>query len=182
MRWNGFTKSLGFAAVAGLGVAPWVWLAAPLLGGRAALTLYAVGASAAYLVGLGDSRRRGLAAAGVAGGLAAAFAWVAPAPEDAVLGAALGLALGRSGVLYRAPFARALVLEATLALAAVGLAGHLFSGSLVSAALASWAFFLVQSAWFLVGGRAPRCETPPGQDPYDAARARALAILGDGGT
>ena len=83
----------------------------------------------------------------------------------------------RSGLLYRSRFARALLLESTLVGAGLWLAGHVFDGSVTSTALAVWTFYLVQSVFFAVAGIAARPDRPNDTDPFDAARARALATL-----
>ncbi|MFQ5418502.1 MAG: hypothetical protein ACE5FL_15855, partial [Myxococcota bacterium] len=164
MRWNDFGRSLVFGASAAAGVVPFTLVAAPPLGWSSALAAYAVLCSAVYLVGLGPNVRRGATAALLAGALGSAAWGIAPSPRDAILAAALVLALCRSGLLYRARFARALALEGVLGVAALGLAGQLLSGSTFSAVLAVWSFFLVQSAFFLVGGIEVRSEPAPDLD------------------
>jgi hypothetical protein len=42
--------------------------------------------------------------------------------------------------------------------------------------LAIWGYFLVQSSYFLVGGRSPRRDGPP-RDPFEQARARLQRLL-----
>jgi hypothetical protein len=44
-------------------------------------------------------------------------------------------------------------------------------------AFAIWGFFLVQSFFFLLGGVAERAATPAGLDPFEVARARAVALM-----
>jgi len=180
MRWNDFGRSLLFGAVAAAAFVPFAIAATPLLGWGGVLVAYAVASASAYLAGLGATRRQGLAAGLLVGLLGAGVALAAPAPRDAILAAALLLGLCRSGLLYRARFARALVLEGVLLCAGLGLAGHLLTGSTFSAVLAVWAFFLVQSIFFLVGGVETRREDPRDTDPFDAARARAVEILEQG--
>ena len=181
MRWNGFRGSLVFAAVAAAGFVPFTAIAAPLLGWHSALAAFAVCAVSGYLAGLAGNLRKGIGAALVAGAIGTGFALVAPSTREALLGAGLALGLCRSGLVYRARFARAVVLETLLLLCGAGLAGHLYTGTLFSAALSVWSFFLVQSAFFLVGGVSPRRQATPGQDPFDAARSRALEILEQAG-
>jgi hypothetical protein len=177
MRWNDFTRSLLFGAVAAAAFVPFAIVATPFLGWAGALVAYAVASASAYLAGLGASRRQGLAAGLLVGLVGTGVALAAPVPRDALLATALLLGLCRSGLLYRARFARALVLEGVLLCAGLGIAGHLLGGSTFSAVLAVWAFFLVQSVFFLVGGVETRREEPGDADPFDTARARALELL-----
>jgi len=181
MRWNDFTRSLVFAAVAAAGAVPWLVLLGPALGWNAAFTGYAVFSSAAYLVGAGPSVRQGLGAACVAGCLGAVAALLLPSAREGLAAAALLLALCRSGLLYRARFARAVASESALLVAGLGLANHLLGPSAFSAVLAIWGFFLVQSGFFLIAGIRERADGPTGADPFDVALARAAEILEHGG-
>jgi hypothetical protein len=180
MRWNDFTRSLLFGAVAAAAFVPFVVLAAPVLGWSDALAAYAVISASAYLAGLGASRRQGLGAGLLLGLLGTGIALAAPTARDSVLAAALLLGLCRSGMLYRTRFARALLLEGVLLCAGLGVAGHLLAGSTFSAVLAVWAFYLVQSVFFLVSGVETRREGAGDGDAFEAARARALELLEQG--
>ena len=140
MRWNDFTRSLLFGAVAAAAFVPFAIVAAPLLGWSGALAAYAVVSAAAYLAGLGASRRQGLGAGLLLAVLGTGIALAAPSARDAALAAALLLGLCRSGMLYRTRFARALLLEGFLLCAGLGVAGHLLTGSTFSAVLAVWVF------------------------------------------
>ncbi len=180
MRWNDFGHSLLFGAVAAAAFVPFAILAAPHLGWGDTLAAYAVASASAYLAGLGATRRQGLGAGLLLGLLGTGVALAAPTSRDAILAAALLLGLCRSGLLYRARFARALVLEGILLCAGLGIAGHLLTGSTFSAVLAVWAFFLVQSVFFLVGGVETRREEAGEVDPFDAARARAVELMEQG--
>jgi len=177
MRWNDFGRSLVFAAVAAAAAVPY-WLAiAPALGWNTALSSYAVLSTSAYLAGVGRSLRQGLGAALLAFALGSAAAVLAPSPREALAAAAVLLGLCRSGLLYRARFGRAVVAESVLLVAALGLANHLLAGSPFSAVLAVWGFFLVQSAFFLIGATDARVERPVGADPFEVAVARVGEIL-----
>jgi hypothetical protein len=112
--------------------------------------------------------------------LGTGVALAAPTSRDVVLAAALLLGLCRSGLLYRTRFARAVVLEGVLLCAGLGIAGHLLTSSTFSAVLAVWAFFLVQSVFFLIGGVEARREAARDVDPFEAARARAVEIMEQG--
>ena len=177
MGWNRFSGSLAFGAVAAAGYAPFALLFAPHLGSGSALGCYALLSVSVYAAGLGATRRQGIGAALLAGALGCAALLVAPSARDLVLAAALILGLVRSGLVHRARFARALLLESLLLGAGLGLSAHLLGGSTLSAVLAVWSFYLVQSLYFLVGGVSPRREESAEVDPFDAARARADAVL-----
>jgi hypothetical protein len=180
MGWNDFGRSLLFGAVAAAAFVPFAIVAAPHLGWGGTLAAYAVASASAYLVGLGATRRQGLGAGLLVGLLGTGVALAAPSSRDAILAAALLLGLCRSGLLYRTRFARAVVLEGVLLCAGLGIAGHLLTSSTFSAVLAVWAFFLVQSVFFLVGGVEARREEARDVDPFDTARARAVELMEQG--
>jgi hypothetical protein len=177
MRWNTFARSILFAALAAGFASPWLALARPILGGKWALALYLVAVVAAYLGGLAPPRRRGIpifVAALLAGG---GVAIVASSPSELALGLCAVLAVGRSGFLYRAPAARAVVIEAALAGGGLVFARFLAAHSPLALALALWSFFLVQSFYFLVGGIRVRSGGGRHPDPFQDAYGRALALL-----
>jgi len=176
MRWNGFRGTLVFGAVAAAALLAFVPLAAPVLGPRGALRCFAVGIGALYLFGLGGSWRRGFVAAGAAGGLGLVLLALPLGVTATTLGSAIGIALCRSGILYRSRPLRACSVEVLLGLGGLGLAGFLAGSGLASLALAVWGYFLVQSVFFLVGGIGARREPAPG-DPFDRAAAGIEALL-----
>ena len=98
-------------------------------------------------------------------------------------GLALALAASvsflRSGLLYESRPARAWAFELLLTGGGLALAASLLGRSELTMALAIWGFFLVQSGFFLVGGvrEAPAPTARP--DPFEAAHARALALVED---
>jgi hypothetical protein len=175
MRWNGTTRSALFAAAAGVGVAVWLLAAGPVLGGRRALTVALALLPATYLSGLaprGAARLRVTAAATALGGLIGL--------TGATLGElalALGVLLGvlRSGVVYRLEAGRATLAEVVLVGGGLLFARFLAGPSALSIGLAVWGFFLVQSAFFLIGGTRER--SPAERDPFDDALRRATAVL-----
>ena len=75
--WNGFARSLGFAAAAALG---W-WLLQPalaaLLGTALAARLYLALAVSLYVLGIGENRSRALRASLALGSAAGFIAWLA---------------------------------------------------------------------------------------------------------
>lgn len=178
MRASSFTGSLAFAVLAALGSVPWMIAASPI--GRSwALGTYSLGAAVVYLVWIAPSWRRGLAAGAGAGLGALVLALLTPMPTGAVMGAALVLATVRSGYLFRCRPARAFVVESVLAGGGLAFAGALADGSLLGLGLAFWGYFLLQSAFFLIGGFTERPADGPRLDPFEVARRRALALMED---
>ncbi|MGH0033196.1 MAG: hypothetical protein ACQGVC_25675 [Myxococcota bacterium] len=174
--WNGFGRALVFGAVA----AAALLLAGPLLAGIfgavGALRVFAVGVAVAYLAGLGPDWRRGFVAAGAAAALGALLLLLPFGIAWTAAGAAAIVAVCRSGLLYRARPLRAWSVEAVLLVAGLALAAFLAAGSWASLALATWGYFLVQSAFFLAGGVRARREPAPG-DPFERAAKELAALL-----
>ncbi|HKU44232.1 MAG TPA: hypothetical protein VJR89_39000, partial [Polyangiales bacterium] len=108
--------------------------------------------------------------------LCAAVFVLAPAPTSAVLGAALVAALVRA-LCYRAQLARALALELSLFVLALAAARVFGSASPFGLALGLWAYALVQSAYFLLLRPEPRERSIGSSDAFEAAHARAMALL-----
>lgn len=177
MGWNTFGRSTVFAALAGCGVIPWLVLAGPLLGMRRALTLYLVTLTATAVAGFAPSLRRGLGAGVVVGVLGACLAVATRSLPELALGLAVVLATTRGAFLYRRPSSRAVAIEVALIASGLLFARFLAGPSLVSITLAVWGFLLVQSCFFLVPGARPSERTVAQSDPFDAAHARAYALL-----
>jgi hypothetical protein len=177
MRWNGFTRSLLFAAVAAAVFPIFALVADPVLGRASALSLYLVAVAAVYAAGLAPRRSRAVVAAGIASALGAGVLLLAPGIATVAAGAAAMVGVCRSGVLYRSRRARALVIETCLLAGGLGLARFLAGPDTAQMAFAIWGFFLVQSFFFLAGGIAERAETTAGLDPFEVARARAIALM-----
>jgi hypothetical protein len=176
MRWNGFGRSVAFAAVAGAGVLVALPLAAPVFGAPASLRLYLLGIAVLYVSGLAAERRRGLAAGAVASALALPVLLLPLGAACSAVAAAAIVAIVRSAVVFRSRPLRACVSEAMLLATGLSLAEVLADGTTVGAALAIWGYFLVQSTFFLIGGaRLRRADGPV--DPFDRARAELLALL-----
>jgi hypothetical protein len=95
-------------------------------------------------------------------------------------GQAVVLGVCRSGFLYRTSTARAVVTEVALIIGGLLFAASLGGPSLRAILLGVWSFFLVQSLFFLVPGARPRCSGATRADPFEAAHARALALLDRG--
>ncbi len=169
-------RTLAFGLFAALGSIPWAMVLGPLFGQPWALAGYCLAAVVLYLVAIAPSWPR--VAIGTAAGLAAiAVALLASRPSEAMLGAVLILAVARGGFIYRGKTARTVLLEATLTLGGLLFARALAGPTLLSAGLAVWAFFLVQSLHSLVGGMGERQSDEPRVDAFERARRRALALM-----
>ena len=178
MRWDGFGRSLVFAAAAAAGWPAFLLLAGPITGARVALSLYLVGVAAFYVAGLAPRRAQRLSAGAAAAALGIAFLAFAPSPAFVTLGAALAVGVGRSGLLYQARPARALASEAALLGAGLLLARFLGGGSgTLAVALAIWGFGLVQSLFFLLGGVGPRRDEAGAIDRFELALRRLAELL-----
>ncbi len=180
MRGNSLFGSLAFGLLAALGSIPWTMVCGPILGRLWALAIYSLAMVALYVVVIAPNWSRGVAIGGLAVGLAGVAGLLAPWPAEAIFGAALILAIARSGFLYRQAPARALALEGALAIGGLLFAYAVAGPTLLGAALAIWSFFLVQSLYFLVGGRRDRVSDEPAVDPFEKARQRALALMDSG--
>jgi hypothetical protein len=177
MRWNDLPRSLVFGALAAASWLPVAVLVAPALGFGLALKLHAALCVAAYLAGAGPrpSPRTGAFALLVGLGLAI----LVDSPGVALTGLGALLATARSGRLWRLRPARALVLELTLVLGGLKLAALAAAPSVLGVALGFWTFFLVQGAYFVVGGVEARPGPAGSRDAFEVARDRALRVLED---
>lgn len=170
-------RTLAFGLVVALGSIPWAMVFGPFFGHFWALAGYCLAAAALYAGVIAPSWPRGVATGAAAGLAAAVVAVLATTPSEAILGAALILAVARSGFLYRGKPARTVVLEAALIFGGLLFARALAGPTLLSAGLAIWAFFLVQSLFFLAGGVREREGDEPRIDPFERARKQALALM-----
>ena len=176
MRWDRFGRSLLFGAFAGLAGSFFLLAAEPLIGIGPGLGLFSILIAAVYLVGLGNRPRRRLGAGLLALFLGGAVWLLGPTPREAILVAAALLSIGRTAICLPSRGARAWTIEALLTGGGLLIASAVLGSSPHSFALAVWAFFLVQSVFFLVASeRRPDAETEV--DPFDAAHARALAVM-----
>ncbi len=177
MRWNTFTRSTLFAAVAAAGWLPWVLVAAPILGVSNARAFYLVGTTALYIAGLSPRATRQITAGALGGLVAGGLGLAAHTTTEVAIGLAMILGIARSGFLYRAAPARAAATEGALLLGGLLFARFLAGSPLAPTALALWGFLLVQSLFFLIAG--VRVRSPGGQraDPFEEAHRRALTLL-----
>ena len=180
MRGNSFSGALALAALAALGSIPWTIVAGPLLGRFWAVAAFCLAAVVVYVTAIAPSWSRSAEIGALAGVLAVAVGVLAPWPSDAVVGAALILAVARSGFLYRSRPARGLAIEGVLAFGGLLFASALARPTLLGTALAIWGFFLVQSLFFVAGGVRALKPDEPGVDPFDQARKQALALMEKG--
>jgi hypothetical protein len=177
MRRNMLFGSLLVAAGLALACGPAVRCMAPWLGIVDALIVCPLLAVLIYLLWIAPDRRRGLLV-GLAGGLLLLVVGaVAATPSEALLGAALVLAVCRSGLLYRSRPARSLLLEAVLVASGLLFARLLAVGSGPGMALELWGFLLVQSLFFVVGGVSARAADGTSGDAFSLARDRALSLM-----
>jgi hypothetical protein len=178
LRWDSFTRSLAFAALAAAGLPVAVTFAGALFGAESAARLYALAAAGVYAIGLCPDRGRRVAALAF---VAFAGAILALLPLDlraTAVGAAGIVALVRGALLAEGRPLRALAIEAVFGAAGLAAAAHFARGGLFALCLAFWGYFLVQSGWFLIGGRAAGAGEMA-RDPFDRARARLVRLLED---
>ena len=176
MRWNSFSGTLWFAALVAVGLPAAVLVLGSGLGGRAAVSVYIVASACFYLVGCAPGRRRSLLVAIPVAAVGGLILLLAPEPEQAAVLSAAMIAACRSGFLYRSRPGRALLVELVLASVGLAVAGLLWGPGLLTAALALWGYYLVQSIFFLVGGVQVR-RRPAEGDAFELARSRLLTLL-----
>lgn len=181
MRSSGtFGGGVVFAALAAAFWLPWSLLAAPLIGIGAALALYLALAAGAYVYSIAPRAGRGIGAllaftaaigAGfLARGVVSGFGGFAAA---LALELAVIIGIART-LLHPAAPARVIARELVLSIAGLVLARMLAGPSIVAIALALWGFLLVQSFFFLGGGRSARGGRG---DAFEEARRRTLELL-----
>ncbi len=176
MLWHGFSRTLLFGMLAAAGWPAMGLLLSGLLGPNESLSLYLVGLAAVYVAGLGNSPRRALGQGLLAIALGAGVLLLAPSSIAAAAGAAAIVGLGRARLFSASRPARTLALELMTLGGGLLLARFLAAPTVLHVCLAIWAFFLAQSLYFL----APDLRKAPeetGLDPFDAAAARAEALL-----
>lgn len=178
-----FFASLAFAAVASLAAVPWMLLTSPIIGRVDAGTLFGLAALVAYAAVIAPTWRHAAVAFALSLGLTAGagvLGLVTGSAAAALVAGAVGLSVVRSGFIHRSRPLRALVLEGGLLFGGALAARLLMSGSPFDPALGTWAFFLVQSLFFVVGGVETRTPEEPASDPFEQAQRKALALLEGG--
>jgi hypothetical protein len=173
---NGFLEGILFAAVAALAFGSSVRFAARWVDPTVAAALYLTGVSAAFIFLVGTKRSARIAAVLLVGGVGVASALIADTlgPTAVALTAAIGVA--RARLVSPKRNARAGRLEIGIGVAALTLADHVARPSWAWLALAVWAYWLVQSAHFLVTGSANESERTT-RDPFDVAAERANDLM-----
>ena len=192
MRWNDMTRSIAFAAAASI-AAPvyWYLASAPYTchvyahGHHIAafftlmVALYAWGIAPGH----GHQRRSSGIAAAMIVMLAGGGAWLTGGSTQGVLVVcALALAGVRSLLLHPPLGASAILREAAIFLGSLLLAGWMMQGvghGPLALGAAAWAFFLVQSLFFLTPGRATRAPAASG-DAFEQATRQLRGLLDDG--
>jgi hypothetical protein len=175
-RDRGFARTLAFGAIAGLAAPTALLVLGPFFGGRATVEVVWLGAAAGYLLILAPALRTRLVVALGATTAAVAVLALSSSAAQAATFAALIVAAGRSLLFERSQPLRALAVEGVVAAGALFAAKLVGGPGLIGVGLGVWAFFLVQSAFFLVPGLARRRAAVEG-DPFDRARERLLALL-----
>ena len=185
--WNGFGRSLLFAFLCA-GAAPFYLGVVQVVGGwKLAFATYLLLAAAVYLFGVARRPARGIAAAGATLLCGSTLLLLGASVSELALALAALIGLFRSGLLQPARhrnvhgFGRRFAVEAGLIGSGLALASYLFHGAPVSEASALWGFFLVQSAFFLIGDAAAPTRGDSGEpleiDPFERACRRAHALL-----
>jgi hypothetical protein len=178
LRWDGFARGVAFAALAAAGLPVAVMFAGALFGAEGAARLYLIAAAGIYAIGLCTDRSRRFAALALAAFAGALLALLPLDLRATAIGAAGIVALARGVLLAEGRPLRALAIEVVLGVAGLAAAAHFARGGLFALCLALWGYFLVQSSYFLIGGR-PAHAGGAAQDPFDRARARLVRLLED---
>lgn len=180
-----FRGALFIAAAAALTLPGTLLALGPFVGRPCAFALHWLVVAAVHVAWLAPGRSRavcraaGVLVLGAAGLTVAALAGVSVVVAAPGV-AALALAVARGGRPARAGSVRALVVEGGLGLAAIALAGLVSGPSLISAAAASWGFWLVQSVHPLLPGIGPGGDGPETSDAFERAAARLESLLEEG--
>lgn len=175
-----FGKSLLFAALAALATTPFLLIVHVFLGPGNSVALWSILLAAGYLAWIAPDKVRG-ARVSLLPILLGLATFSLASPPTVVLASAVLVPVLRSGFLYRRRPARALVIESALLLVGLTLV-QLFTSAgrgALPIAFGVWAFFLVESLYFLVAGAATRRESPAAEDPFEAAARRAERLMED---
>jgi hypothetical protein len=176
MNTRSFVRTLVFGAFAALTAGALGLLGILGLGLGAALVVAVVvvvpSKAAAHGRDTGERARAG----GIAFALVASAALLGSGPITVITIGALALAVVRSHLFRLTSPLRTLLVEACLGAATWIVVGLVVQPTPAGAALGAWAFFLGQSAFFLVGDVVPRTR-PPEEDAFERAARRARATL-----
>jgi hypothetical protein len=177
IRTDTFLRSVGFAAAAAVGSVAWLVCGAPVLGGRRALGLWLVGLTAAYVGGLAGRPYRRVAVTIVTAGVGLAMLALVPGIRELALALAVVVGVGRTACGPRSTPLRAVAVEACLLAGGLAFAAMLGGPSVRGVAFGVWAFFLVQSFGALIPAGGAHARQAAAVDAFEAAHARALALL-----
>lgn len=173
-----FIGTLVFGAIAALAFPPVTKLATAWMSATTAAALYFTAVAAIYVGALGTGRSLRLAAVVLASSFGATSTLLASTLAPTVLALTLALACSRARILYRGRLEHAWVVELVFALIALIAVQAVVSPTYRGIALATWAYWLVQSAYFLVPSREGE-DGPSGKDPFDDAVNRATELMDD---
>ncbi len=179
MRLGTFSGSLIVAAVSALCAIPYLMVARPILGAATAWSTCCVAIAVGYLITIAPNPARGIRIGLLAGAFGLGIVFFSPGLSVTALGCAVLLGVMRSGFVFRAEPARALLIEGGLLAAGLALANVLAGAGVLSLAMAIWGFFLVQSLYFLLGGVGRRAEGEEGIDPFERAYKHAVGLMDD---
>lgn len=173
-----FIGTLIFGAIAALAFAPVTKLASTWMSATTAAALYLTAGTAVYVGMVGTGRSLRLAAVVLASSFGITSTLLASNLTPTVLALTLALACSRARILYRGRLEHAWVAELVLALIALIAVQAVVSPTYRGIALATWVYWLVQSAYFLVPTRAGE-DGHAAKDPFDAAVNRATELMDD---
>ncbi len=149
-----------------------------LTGFPIAMGLYLAVAAAVYVAALAPSAHRAFGAFVLAGALGLATLMVTRDVDLLWVGAALTIAVVRSGFLHRPNRARALVVEGALFAGSLLFAAVLgASGHVLGIALALWGFFLAQSFHVVIADVKVASGRDENVDGFEAAQTRAMSVM-----
>jgi hypothetical protein len=177
MRWNAFSPSLVFAAVAALGAVPFLLVASPVLGTPLAGKTVLAATVAVYVAGMAPKLARGVRVGVLAALLGVPIVMVAGNIAQAAIALTVVLAVCRSLFIFRGAIARSLAIEIGLGAASLAAAWAVAGHTTLSLAGALWAYFLVQSTFFLIGSEREVRAPEPTTDPFEAAAKNASELM-----
>ena len=169
-----------FAALSGLGAIPWALLLSPWLGPLGAASTFAVVVLPVYLAWIAPEASRALfssALALVLGTASLVVGVVLGVPSLSLLATASLLAVFRSAFLYRRGLGRAVAVELLLSWCGLLVATLFAAPHPLGLGLGFWTFFLIQSFFNLFGDLESSSAHEPNEDPFEAARRKALEVL-----
>ena len=176
MTVRSFGGTLAFGVAAGLGFPGFAVLSSSVLGTHTALWLWIALGAIAYSALLGHDWPGRVTGAFVAALFVVPTALLTSGIAGIAMGAALAVAIARSRLCGAGQVPRTVAVEAVLAALGFAFVAALGGPGWFPISLAIWGWFLVQSLYFLLGGRS--APAPTGEiDPFDLAHDQARRIL-----